>query len=160
MLRITSPIRSISCTKAVEYGGPSLHGYRMPRPRGRALGRAPLAPRVAYRFAAEPRVVPLVVPLVGAEYFDVGLEETVLGGCSTKEVSVVLASQLISMSSLLKIRVKNQASALTGKSSHHRPPDGVARFRPLRKALVNGPHQPISAQPRWCHSYLSGPPLA
>lgn len=32
-----------------------------------------------------------MVPLVGAEYFDVGLEETVLGGCSTKEVSVVLA---------------------------------------------------------------------
>lgn len=71
--------------------------YRMPRPRGKALGRAPRAPRVAYRFVDEPRVVPLVVPLVGPEYFDVGLEETVLGGCSTKEVSVVLARQLISI---------------------------------------------------------------
>lgn len=64
----------------------------MPRPRGSALGRAPRAPRVAYRLVAEPRVVPRVVPRVGAEYFDVGLEETVLGGCSTKEVSVVLGT--------------------------------------------------------------------
>lgn len=40
--------------------------------------------------AVPPRVVPRVVPRLGAEYFDVGLEETVLGGCSTNEVSVVL----------------------------------------------------------------------
>lgn len=66
--------------------------HRIPRPRGSALGRAPRAPRVAYRLVVEPRVVPRVVPRVGAEYFDVGLEETVLGGCSTKEVSVVLST--------------------------------------------------------------------
>lgn len=81
--------------------------HRTPRPRGSALGRARSVPLVAYRLVAEPRVVPvaepLAVPLVvpprvvprvvprpGAVYLDVGLEETVLGGCSTKEVSVVL----------------------------------------------------------------------
>lgn len=58
---------------------------------------------MAYRLVAEPRVVPRavprvvplvepprVVPLVGAVYRDVGLDEMVLGGCSTKDVSVVL----------------------------------------------------------------------
>lgn len=78
--------------------------YRIPRPRGRALGRALLEPRVVYRLVAAPRVVPRVVPLVvprviprvvprvvpRVEYLDVGLEEIVLGGCSTKDVSVVL----------------------------------------------------------------------
>lgn len=71
---------------------------RVPRPRGRALGRARLLlePLVAYRLLAEPRVLPLVLPravpraVPRVEYLEVGLEEIVLGGCSTKDVSVVL----------------------------------------------------------------------
>lgn len=77
---------------------PQKQFYRTPRPRGKALGRARLleGPLVAYRLVAAPRVVPRAPPRVvprvvpRVEYLDVGLEATVLGGCSTKEVSVVL----------------------------------------------------------------------
>lgn len=79
--------------------------HRMPLPRGSALGRDPrLEPLVAYRPVVEPRVplvaplvVPLVVPLVDpreeAGILGVGLEEIMLGGFSTNEVSVVLRSK-------------------------------------------------------------------
>lgn len=62
--------------------------YRMPLPRGSALGRA--LPLVAYR-PVVPRVeVPRVVPRDAPEYLGVGFDDTVLGGCSTNDVSVVL----------------------------------------------------------------------
>ena len=68
--------------------------YRVPvpLPRGSALARPPRAvPRVVYRLLTVPRAVPRDVPLKPAAYLDVGLEEeVVLGGFSTKVVSVVL----------------------------------------------------------------------
>lgn len=74
----------------------------MPRPRGSALARPRVDdPRVAYRPVVEPRVVPRAAPRVvprvvpRVEYFDVGLEDTVLGGCSTKDVSVVLYDEWV-----------------------------------------------------------------
>lgn len=64
--------------------------HRIPLPLGSALGRARLEPRVVCRLLAVPRVALRVEPRVGAEYFEVCLEDTVLGGFSTKVVSVVL----------------------------------------------------------------------
>lgn len=61
----------------------------MPLPRGKALGRARL-PLVVWR-PVVPRVeVDRVVPREGPEYLGVGFDETVLGGFSTNDVSVVL----------------------------------------------------------------------
>jgi hypothetical protein len=128
--------------------------HRTPRPRGSALGRPRSAPLVVYRPVAEPRVVPLVVPLVvpprvvprvvprlGAEYFDVGLEETVLGGCSTKEVSVVLGEGQLEDPGLESARrccvnafTGRMNQLLTRKSSRHRLVV-VLRFPPLCKVF-------------------------
>jgi hypothetical protein len=82
-------------------------------------------------------VPPRVVPRLGAEYFDVGLEETVLGGWSTKEVSVVLGesqleepgwrAQLLRQGFRKVIRV---GVLLTGRSCRHLPA-GVVHFLPL-----------------------------
>lgn len=111
--------------------------HRMPRPRGSALGRAPRAPRVAYRLVAEPRVVPRVLPRVGAEYFDVGLEETVLGGCSTKEVSVVLGT--VNGHVLARLALLIEWSSLTGRSSRHRLQAEVVLFLLLFPSVSRTP---------------------
>ena len=89
--------------------------HRIPLPRGRALGRArcPLAPRVAYRLVAAPRVVPRDEPREGTESLEVCFEETVLGGCSTKEVPVLLQVGWRVSPRVLVV----QRAQLTGKSS-------------------------------------------
>lgn len=85
-----------------------------------------------------PRVVPRVVPRLGAEYFEVGLEETVLGGWSTKDVSVVLGEgQLVNPGLDGSIAIATTLSQgvsrypiLTRMSFRHLPV-GVAHFLPL-----------------------------
>lgn len=83
--------------------------YRMPLPRGKALGRARL-PLVVWR-PVVPRVeVPRVVPREDPEYLGVGFDETVLGGFSTNDVSVVLRHKSV-LSAIAADRVAHRKLA-------------------------------------------------
>lgn len=123
--------------------------HRIHLPLGSALGRARLDPRVVCRLLGAPRAEPRADPRVEAEYLEVCLEDTVLGGFSTKVVSVVLVTANESVQCSRGVFEK-----LTRKSSRRRQRVASRRVPLLHEVSksIPLPHTftyPSGSQPSW-----------